>query len=516
MPIDTKHPAYEVALPSWITVLDVLGGERAVKAAGDQYLPMLAEQPPEEYQAYKQRAIFFGATLQTHLTFVGFLFRKDPVFLFPDSLKDFMDDATLAGYTFYDFLKDVGRAVTSTGRRGTFIDWDEITGRPFVKPYNERSIINWKSQRIGNQIVLTTLVLEEQSDRDYGLGDAPARDEYDQGTTTQWRVYKLEMGSDNVPFLHSYVYRRKAQNASVTTATGVNGGMRALPGTGPGGGDGWVLCEDSIPTRRGVPLRRIPFVFHGPNNHLPEVDRVPMEPMASLNISHYQTSADLENVRHICGIPTPVFTGFNTDDGDKIRLGSTTAMTSDNPNAKAEFLSLGADGVKSLTDAMEQKEKQMSNLGAQFFDPSGNKGKNPIAYDTARILQTGETVTLTTVALALTQSCSLVIQWAAWWMGSDDAPEDLTKVASVAINTEFVTSKLDPATVTALLAARAAREMSRTAFFHNMQEGEMYPPDWTQEEEDDEIASEPPPTPPAMPGQDGGGDNFANSSPYDS
>jgi hypothetical protein len=497
MPIDTHHPEYDAALRAWVKVLDVLGGERPIKAQGELYLPSMAEQPPAEYQAYKHRAVFLGATLQTHMSFIGFLFRKDPVFTVPDSLKAFMADATLSGFPFYDFVKDVARAVTGTGRRGTLIDWDQATNRPYVKAYNERSIINWRTSRMGNQIVLTTLILEELSDRDYGYGDMISTDEYELNMVTQWRSYQLEVGSDGVPFVHSQVWRRKVQGGD-KPATGANGGQRALPGTGVSD-TSWILCDDTIPSRRGVPLQRIPFVFHGPNNHLPAVDRVPMEDIASINISHYQTSADLENVRHICGIPTPIFTGFQVNDTDKIRLGSTVAMCSDNPTAKAYFLSLGGTGAQALEGAMTQKEKQMESLGARMFDSPSTRG-NAEAYDTVRIRQTGETVSLTNVALAMTQSCSLVMQWAAWWLNTSPTPEALAEGAQVVINSEFVTTKLDAPTMQQLLAARAAREISRETFFFNMQEGEMYEPDWTFEKEEEAIASEPPPTPPPLPG----------------
>jgi len=38
----------------------------------------------------------------------------------------------------------------------------------------------------------------------------------------------------------------------------------------------WALVERRIPLRLGKPLPLIPFVFHGPRNFLPDVDKLPL------------------------------------------------------------------------------------------------------------------------------------------------------------------------------------------------------------------------------------------------
>jgi len=44
MPIDTKHPDYDVHSPLWNKCKDFTAGEETVKAAGDDYLPKLSGQ----------------------------------------------------------------------------------------------------------------------------------------------------------------------------------------------------------------------------------------------------------------------------------------------------------------------------------------------------------------------------------------------------------------------------------------------------------------------------------------
>ena len=65
MPVNSTHPEYNASLAAWSRARDVLAGEDAVKAAGTKYLPRLDAQSDEEYEAYKTRASFFGATART-------------------------------------------------------------------------------------------------------------------------------------------------------------------------------------------------------------------------------------------------------------------------------------------------------------------------------------------------------------------------------------------------------------------------------------------------------------------
>src|SRR5215471_10572818 len=76
--VNSTHPDYDAALPAWLRARDVVAGEDAVKAAGERYLPRLDSQLDEDFNAYKQRALFFNATARTADGFVGLIFRREP------------------------------------------------------------------------------------------------------------------------------------------------------------------------------------------------------------------------------------------------------------------------------------------------------------------------------------------------------------------------------------------------------------------------------------------------------
>ena len=60
----------------------------------------------------------------------------------------------------------------------------------------------------------------------------------------------------------------------------------------------WKLAESRVPLRLGKPLPLIPFVFHGPRNALPDVDKMPLADIIYVNLDHYRLDADYKHGLH--------------------------------------------------------------------------------------------------------------------------------------------------------------------------------------------------------------------------
>jgi len=103
----------------------------------------------------------------------------------------------------------------------------------------------------------------------------------------------------------------------------------------------WLPGQDVVPMRQGQALTEIPFVFVGPNNSLSSVDRPPLEDLVDVNLSHFRTSADLENGRHWTGVTTPVLAGFKFEAGQEVRLGSSSDLTTDRGGCQGRRLRSG-------------------------------------------------------------------------------------------------------------------------------------------------------------------------------
>ena len=106
MPVNSTHAEYDEHLDAWLRIRDVLAGDRAIKRAGQKYVPRLDSQTDEEFRAYVERGFFYNATSRTVSGYIGMIFRRDPVLQLPDksvalhpALRTFVNDVDLLGTT---------------------------------------------------------------------------------------------------------------------------------------------------------------------------------------------------------------------------------------------------------------------------------------------------------------------------------------------------------------------------------------------------------------------------------
>jgi uncharacterized protein DUF4055 len=518
-------------LPRWQLMTDVLDGEDAVKRAGSKYLPIFVEGDEEDYSRYKMRADFFEITSRTLAAMSGFLFRKDPQVMAPGDTKgtqenatltEFFRDATLTGQTLYDLSRELTDDVLGKGRVGVLIDWSEIEKQPFCVRYCAENIINWRVERINGRMMLTMLMLYEQDNKYINLGDGtPEPDPYEVTYYEQWRELNLESDGQGGYFASSTLWRRVKPKSKSE--------QQGIKGTGPAPGSGvstgrteFKQVGYAVPMRGGKTLSEIPFVFASPEGI--EGDKVckpPLYGMALKNLSHYRTSADLENARHVLGMPTPWAAGFTDEEADELYLGSTAAWTTENANAKCGFLALTSADMSALDKAIDQKERQMAQLGARMLDTSLQQGRQPEAFATVALRQSGETSVLMRVSLSLTQSMTDILGWALWWSGNYADRQVAEDEVGYTLNTDFLAVPMDAPMLTAVVGAYQAKAISFDTLFAKLQAGEVIEPDVEMEEEkkriDDQAAQDqqkaleiaqatakatpPPPPPPAGKGK---------------
>jgi hypothetical protein len=475
---DTAHPDYDAALPQWQMMADVLAGEDAVKAAGAKYLPMFDETDQQEYERYKSRADFDEVTLRAVKAMRGFLFRKDPRLSAPGHdpgkpavkrgqqqqntpFDQFIEDATLTGKEFYDVAKDCATLVLDYGRGGSLIDWNEEEKQPFTVQYAAIDIINWRYERVNGRMMLTQIVLHERDPNLYDTkgNKSSASNNYDHVFHDQWRELRLEGNG-----VTQYLWRKKEAK---------------------GKEEFYLVQPPSQPMRGGKPLSAIPFVFHTADGPFGEyVCQPPLIPLARTNLSLYRTNADLENARHVLGMPTPYSCGFG-DTSTPLFLGSTRAWSTDQTDAKCGFLALTGTEIQPLTDAVKEKQDKMAAFGARFLDTAGRAGgaRSPEAFYTVALRQTAETASLTDISLALTQSLTDVLGWALWWSTSMATVADAREVVNYEINTDFIGMIMDAPTMTSLMGLYLQKGISFETLFARLQGADIIPSDRTVDEE---------------------------------
>lgn len=499
MPVSSCQPSYLTAVDRWRQIRDCIEGSQAIKHGGCRYLPMLGSQvdQPGSYEAYKKRALFVNAVNRTHDAILGFLFRKTPVIRLgpPESTIKLissgeLENVDLQGNSLIEYSRLVGDDVASVGRCGTLIDWVDVDGfgRPRFTFYAAESITNWRAKMIGGRMLITMLVLKETVQMEGGS------DEFDEPYETQYRVLRLT---------------DEGVTVSVYKGTRELRGVNAIPlyGGDVSPGPEFLVEELGVMKRRGRPLMEMPFVFHNADHIGPEIGISPLYDLSEINISHYQTSADLENGRHIAGVPTPYAFGL-TSSGEPVKpdllyLGG-PAWLSDNSDATVGFLEFTGAGLGSLEKALQEKLSAMAAVGARIMEP---KPADAEAFETVALRATSETSALAHMASHISRSMTDALRWFAWWTGTADTPSEIEDVR-YEINRDFVAARLQPDELRMMLAMVDSGKMSFDTFFHNLQRADIYPEGRTMEEERASIQEQitipipAPQPPPAAPVED--------------
>jgi hypothetical protein len=351
--VETPCLEYEINLTKWTRVTDVIEGSDAVKAKGTTYLPNpdpsdVSEAGIQRYAAYKQKAVWYGATAQTAEGSVGLVFSKPTNKAIPTLLEPLSKNCDGKGNDLDQFSKKMLFEVMSCGRAGILVDFpkrgDEVTTRKdvsdgSVRPkmvfYNKFDIINWRVQENGSDLELSMVVLRENHVT-YDEGGFGSSSEY------QYRVLLLR---DGVFVME--VHRKES-------------------------GGGFTVAEQVIPTNsKGEAFKYIPFIFIGAKTNDPTVDKPPLLDIADLNIGHYQNSADYEEAVHIMGQPQLTLSGITKDwitdvwKSKGIRFGSRTAIALPK-DASCELHQVQPNIL--AKEAMDRKEKQMAALGATLVE----------------------------------------------------------------------------------------------------------------------------------------------------
>jgi len=373
------------ASPDWQIVSDTAeGGERTVKERGTDYLPAVRGDEADasnRYEVFKNRAVFVNFAGRTLNWLVGQIWRREPT----TNLAEYenlyaMFDKNVDGkrVTLAQFARRLTRLTCAFGRAGLMVDYpnqvrtvdadgnermetvtetkaaDRDSGRvrPVFRCYRPQDIINWDTDVIGSEEVLTMVVLRETYNYRAPTGFAVEE-------RIRYRVLKLvanESGTGHCAEVS--VYHRKDENEKQTP-----------PEERP---EDYVTNSDEMYTLCGhnrVPLERLPFTFVGSVNNDETIDPSPIYPIAAINLGHYRNSACFEESVFM-GNPTPWASGISADykqehypDG-RIRIGSLGFVTV----PPGEQFGLAQPSPNTLAqEGMRDKEEQMQKLGAKLI-----------------------------------------------------------------------------------------------------------------------------------------------------
>ncbi len=470
--VDTQHPLLKTYLPKWKRCRDCSDGQDAVHAAGTAYLPRLKDQEPDDYDAYRKRAVFYNATWRTLGGLLGMMFRKPPQKDLPAAIATYEDDIDMAGTSLETFARRVALEVLEVGRVGIMVDrppMGNVAGmsvaaveklglRPWMTTYRAESIINWQYRRVNNRYVMARVVLKE--------AHAEPDGEFAEKVVDQYRV--LDLDEEN--FYRVRLFRKGAD----AQAKG-----------------GFIEVENFNPVMSGAKMDFIPFAIVGTDGIDSDLDEPPLIDLVDLNMAHYRVTADYEHGCHFTGLPTAYVTGFSPPlgaDGEPTQqfyIGSTTAWVFTDPQAQVGFLEFTGQGLGALKENLDRKEQQMAVLGARMLFAEKRQVE---AAETAAIHRSGENSVLAALATGVSEALEWALGVFAQWAGA-------TGDVVYQLNRDYNPAMLSAQDITALLKTVQSGEMTSEEFFQLLQRADIIDSEKTFEEHQEQVAVVAPPRP---------------------
>ena len=463
--VRTTHAEFDAFLPRWKKCRDAAAGEMAIHKGADNYLPKLGEEQPKDYAARLARTPFFNATWRTISGLRGMLFKNEPAADLPAGIEAYLEDIDMAGTPLPAFAQDIVAESLTVGRVGVLVDHptaalDEgVTVaqaaarglRPSLQKYPAETIINWKTDRIGNAVVLSLVVLTESQALE-GV------DEYSHESEPVYRVLDLG-GIEGELRYRQRLYRIDKE------------------------GKDEQVGEDVYPLVNGKFLDYIPFLFIGVDCVGPKVEEPPLMDLVEMNLHHYQVSADYEHGCHFSGLPTLFISGYIPDvNSPKIYIGGPTANALPDAQAKAYYVETTSD-FTALRTNLEDKKAAMAVLGARMLETQ--KARVETAETVAQHRK-GEESLLAAMSVTLSQALGHALTWFAAWAG---IPNTLCEYK---LNDDFAPVTMTAQELTALVAAWQAGAISHEVLFDRLQDAEVIEQDVTYEQEQERISSSPP------------------------
>lgn len=450
MSVKTQHPDYISVSSEWKKCRDVAAGERAVHAAREEYLPRLSEESNDSYDLRIGMTPFFNATWRTIAGLRGMLFRKPPTVDAGASILKELDNIDLAGTSMDDLAQETVEEALTVGRVGLLVDYPQVADidlitqadikarglRTTISLYKAESIINWKVATRGGGRHLTMVVLLERATLE-------GKTEFDHGSEDRYRVLDIFNGA----------YRQRIFRVNEKEED--------------------VLLSESFPLMNNQTMGFIPFVFIGVDKIGPEVDDPPLIDLINTNLKHYGQATSYERGCFFSGLPTMFISGHEHDNEHPIYIGGGIANCLPSQGAKAYYVEVTGN-FSALRTNLEDKKREMAVLGARMLEEQklGVEAAEAIARR-----QNGEESFLSAIAQTVSKGLTQAINWFAMWQNVEGENK-------YEINRDFVPTKMDAQTLTALVGAWQMGAFSKETLFENLKQGEIIDDSVTFEEEE--------------------------------
>lgn len=385
--ISTPNLDYDDMLPAWQINDALMGGTLEMRKQGQTYLPMWPKEYGEDYAQRLSVATLLPAYEETIRQDTGRVFAEPMAFgeNVPDEILALMDNVDLEGtrmdvwaqqffslglqYGLVHALIDFPRI--DEGRRPrTVAEQRALGARPYVTMINPQQIIGWKTETINGKVVLVDLRISEVVTLDEA--------DYSQVRVTQIR---------HITPGRVEIWRQHSKDTSVQS---------------------WHIFDEWETTHKSIPLVSFYTKKTGFMRGTP-----PLLNMAMLNIKHWQSQSEQDNILHVARVP--ILSVYGLAEGEQLTIGSSTAIRfSDKTQQGVEYTEHTGSAIGAGETSIEKLEAQMRMAGAKLLRAENSSTKS-VDQTTQEVMQ--ENSPLYTMSSSLEDAIDNILQVMADWMG---------------------------------------------------------------------------------------------------
>lgn len=432
--IKIYHRSYARRRQEYDRIRDVIEGELRLKEAGQLYLRRPSGMTSDQYLDYLKGASFYPVAERTLRGMVGGATRNAPILEFPPRLEPMREAATFEGNSMVILIEDALREVMSIGRYAMLLDYPLQTSSPTTAPhvatFDAEHILDWREDLVDGKQRLTMIRLHEDN-----------TDLEDEGVE-QHLVLTLEPAY-TVKRMHVTTRRKADQTVAVEEV---------------------MVGEPIIPLVNGAPLFEIPICIVSPYNLKADVEKPPFLDLVNVNLAHWRNAADYEHALYLTAQPTPWVAGSIPADKVPTMIGA-GAFWQLPEGTTCGMLEFSGAGIAAQKAAMEDKVSQMAALGARMV--FSGKGRNE-TEGTASLRVKDELSLLHSSVVMVEAAILKLLRIAAEWTQPGSADQ-----VKVFLHRDFVSTQMDPATLTMLIKAWQAGAISHDTLLMNLKKGDL-------------------------------------------
>jgi hypothetical protein len=323
---------YHEMAERWALPYDLYGGTIKMRARGKVWLPQEMRESDESYKNRLRRTFLYNAFRRTIKAYVGVAFlRNVTVNGLPTELEYLINDCDGTGRSLTAFTANLCEDLLISGKGHILVDNPNVTGpvtladvreqriRPYFNSIDPRNLIAWKVTDYSGLEKIQQMRFVERSVENIDEWQEQVVERIRAIEPGFWRVYKLNENNYDVENEGSF------------------------------------------------DLEYVPIVNIYAKKEAPFVAYPPLEDLAWLNLRHWQSSSDQNNILHVVRVPLMFGRGFQEGELDGLEIGANRAVTTTNENADLRYVEHTGNAINAGRQDLKDLEERMGQMGSDIL-----------------------------------------------------------------------------------------------------------------------------------------------------